>query len=187
MVFDTLYHMVPLFKGHLSLTWHSFAALKVFILGIPKCKPDASVFIRCPMSRFAGAGLSGLRRWSLRNPSSIWLHWNWSWRWLSLGNPSSPSWKGDLLVIPIKIATSWGFTPRSWLRIAGGGCSSQSEISWWRSSMSCHAVPGLWGHQALPGCIVGYLPSSVRVASRWIRVTLPLWGWRSWFRGLTSL
>ena len=24
MVFDTLYLMVPLFEGHLSLTWHSF-------------------------------------------------------------------------------------------------------------------------------------------------------------------
>ena len=25
MVFDTLYLMVPLLKGHLSLTWHSLA------------------------------------------------------------------------------------------------------------------------------------------------------------------
>ena len=29
-------------------------------------------------------------------------------------------------------------------------------------------------------------PTQMRVTSRWMRVTLPLWGWRSWFRRVTS-
>ena len=127
----------------------------------------------------------GLRRWSQRNPSSIWSCWSWSWRWLSWENPSSLSGEGDLLVILIKITTPWWFTPGSWLRIAGECvqlmmCNLLMEI--------LHELP-----QFLV-CVVSKLclealwstPTPVRVTSWCISVILLLWRQRLQCRGVTS-
>ena len=133
--------------------------LKVFILGVPKCNPNARVLIRCPMSELGWAGIWWLRRWCLGSPSSIWCRGR-RWQWLSQGNPPSPSQKDDLPVILIRIPTPWWVSPRHWWGTSGGAFSSWSAISWQRSSTSwCN----LW---------LARSPSS---AWRWCRVS-PL-GW----------
>ena len=117
MVFNTLYLMVPLFKGHLSLTRHSVTTESVDSRGTQMqtwclCINETPYIWICQSRPY------GPRRWFLGNPSSIWLCQCQSWRWLSWGNPPSPSQEGNLLVILIKITAPWGLTPGSGLRIA---------------------------------------------------------------------
>ena len=47
MIFDALYLMVPLLKDTSVLPGITLP-LEVFILGVPKCNPNAKVLIRCP-------------------------------------------------------------------------------------------------------------------------------------------
>ena len=126
MVFDTLYLMVPLFKGHLSLTWHSLITEGVDSGGT-QAQTNTSLSIRCPTSRSAGAVLRG---WGGgprgTHPSGC--------TGAGVGDSCLkgthlPSWEGGLLVILIKI-TALRVYPGSWLRIAGGTSSSWSAISW---------------------------------------------------------
>ena len=137
MILHTLNLMVPLFEQHFSLTWHGFATESVH-------SRDTQVQSQCqsidqaPHIWIRLSGNLRLRRWSLRNPSSIWSCQGRRWRWLSWGNPPSPSQKGDLLVIFIWIpATQW-VSPRHQWGTSGGASSSQCVITWQRSSMSWH-------------------------------------------------
>ena len=103
----------------------------------------------------------------------------WRWGCLSWGNPPSPSWKGDLLVIPIRIPAPWWFSPRCWLRIAGVHAACEVQFPG-RDPPWVDAALGLWGCQALPGGNTES-PTWVRVTSGWMWFT-PLWRWRSQFR-----
>ena len=110
--------------------------LRVFILGVPNCKPNAREFSKCPMSGFGWAGSGGGGGGPIRNPSTIWSCSGKRWGWLSQGNPPSVSQKGYLLVALFGIPAPWWVSPRHWCRAAGGAFNSQSVISWWRSSSS---------------------------------------------------
>ena len=101
------------------------------------------------------------------------------------GNPPSPSQKDDLLVIPIRIPAPWWFSPRCWLRIAGGcmqltECNLLAEILHWLMQFLVCEVAKLYLE------VMQSAPTQVRVTSGWMRFTLPLWGWRSWFRRVSS-
>ena len=71
----------------------------------------------------------GIRRLSSGLPPSIWLCRGRRSKWLLWGNPPSPSQKGDLLVICIRITISYRISPRCWCGVSGGHIQlSESDL-----------------------------------------------------------
>ena len=95
MVFHTLNIVVPLFEWHFGLTWHGFATESVYSQGT-QVQFQCQSIDQVPQVWIRLSRNWGLRRWSLRSPSSNWSCRGGRWAWLSQGNPPSPSWKGDL-------------------------------------------------------------------------------------------
>ena len=169
MVFDTLYLMVPLFKGHFSITGHSFATEGVD-LGVPKCKPNTSILMRCPTS---GSAAAGLRGWG-GGPRGTHPPPGCTGAGVGDGCP------GGTHLPPLGKVTSWssslklplpeGLPQGAGWGLLGGACCLWSAISWWRSSMSCYSSwsvrspSSAWRHHRVPphwwGLPVGELVSS---------------------------
>ena len=112
--------MVPLLEQHPYFTWHSITAegyqvaisWLVHLLGAPHHHWVEWVL--------------GVRRLSSGFPPSIWLCWGRGLKWLLWVNPPSPSWKGDLPVIHIRILISQRISLRCWWRVSVG-CVQLSE------------------------------------------------------------
>ena len=145
--------------------------LKVFILGVPKCNSNPKVLIRHPTSGFAGAGLGGWRVVP-ENPSYIWLHWKQELEVVVWEEPHPSPLGRWPLGHPIKITTPWRFSPRSWLRIAGGcvllvKCGLLMEV--------LHELMQFLVCEVTKLCleVLQSAPTWVKVTSRWMRVTLP--------------
>ena len=126
----------------------------------------------------------GLRRWSLKNPPSIQSCWSWRWAWSAWGNPPSPLGKVTSGSSPLGLLLPEGSPQGVGWGLLGGVCSLQSATSV-RDPPWVDAALGLQGHKL---CLEATWSAStqVRVTSRWMRVTLPLWGQRSQFRRVTS-
>ena len=147
--------------------------LKVFILGVPNCKPNARVFIKCSMSGFgwARSGGGGGGPWGTHPPSG------------HAGMEGGDGCPGGTHPPPFRKVTSWlpssafllpdGCPQGIGAGLLGGSFNSQSVISWQRSSTSwCSS----WSAR---------LPSSVW---RWHGVSLLGWGfsWGEWGSPSTS-
>ena len=115
--------------------------LKVLIQGVPSCKLVASVFIRYPTSSSGWMAVGSKQLFS--------------------GFPPSPSQKGDLLVIHIRVPVSHWISPGGWWWVHGGALSSLRATSKQRSSMSCHSTAS---------------PRSPRSAWNWCGVLPSRWG-----------
>ena len=176
--------------------------LKVFIQGAPKCSPDAKVFIKCPTSTPGWVGIRGWKGSSrgthphlvvqglqvgmvdLGEPTPIWLCRDCRLEWLTWGNPPSPSWRGDLLVIlSIGIPISYWVSPRHWWR-ASGGCIQLMECD--LSMGILHKLAQFALSARFPRSHLETLWHSLRqvgVTSRWMEFLFPIRGWRlgSWW------
>ena len=119
MVFYALYPRVPLLEQHFHFAWHGFATKSFYTMGTKlqshgQCVDKVSHIL---------IGLSrcwGMRRLSSGFPPSIWLCRGRRSKWLLWGNPPSPSWKGDLLVIHIRMPISHRISPRCWWWVSRG-------------------------------------------------------------------
>ena len=78
--------------------------------------------------------------WSRENPTSSWSLWLCRWSGLPWWTPHSPSWKGYLLVILLRLSTAWWAYPFVWRGTTGGTCISNCAISHVRSSTSWHSL-----------------------------------------------
>ena len=79
--------------------------------------------------------------WSRGNSSPSW--WLWNWGGLPLWTPPSPSWKGDLLVIFLRLSTAQWMYPVIKRGIAGGHgqftlAQSPAWDLWWAVRAHCH-------------------------------------------------
>ena len=135
--------------------------LKVFILGVPTCKPNVRVLIRCPTSGLGGAGCGGCRGgpWGTQPPSG---HTGvGDGDMCPGGTHPSPLRKVTSQSSPLRFPLPDGFPHGVGGGLLGCAFSSQSAISHWRSSMSWHSS---WSVR---------LPSS---AWRWHGVSPLGWG-----------
>ena len=149
---DTIVQMIPQFFPGMA------SPQKVLICRAAKYSPD--VFIKYPTSAPGWVGVWG---WGgcPGGTHPIWLCRGRWLEWLSQRNPPSPSGKGDLLVIWIRVPISYWVAPRCQWGASGGAFSSQSVTSWQRSSIGWHS---------------SWLARLPRSAWRWCRVPPPGWG-----------
>ena len=173
VVFFALYLMVPLFKQHFHFAWHGLTTESVYSRGTKSQSHGQHVYEMSHIFiRLNGCGGEEIVLWV---PTLHLVVQGQEVKVVALGDTPSPSQKGDLLVIHIRIPISHRISPRCWWWVFGGVLSSLRVTSQQRSSMSCHNLSST---------------KSSRFACNWHGVLPPRWqSWGKcwWFPSLSGL
>ena len=153
VVFYALYLMVPLLEQHFHFAWHGFATKSVYMGGTKSQSHGQSVDKTSHILIWLG-GCWGEEA-VLWVPTLTWLGGSRGCKWLSSEFLPSPSQKGDLPVIHIRIPISHKISPRCWCWVWGVHSALWEQPPGgdppWAATI-CH----LQDPQGLPAIGVGY-------------------------------